>query len=330
LTASQNLINAAVNRPGSAFVATPVGVDADTCAPGAYTRLTGGKSTADTTTSSPGSSSADSTVDITYGGIQLGVDYGCFNLKGEGGAVNFGFLGGLNFGNTSQDDIATSGQNVVSDNDFQSRYIGAYATYQKGKFFADVQAVVDWTNVEINSTIDGIPFVSDPDFDSRRFTLSGSAGYAFSFDDISLVPSVGLSYSRTSSDTIALIAAPGGSLVFEDIENLVGFGSVTLAKTIILPNETSAIQPFVTATIYNDFADAAQINYVAPISGVITPTFTDNLGTYGEISAGLNYRNILNKENGALRELSANVRGDLSFSDRLLGGRLTANLRLQF
>jgi fibronectin-binding autotransporter adhesin len=329
LTASQNLINAAVNRPTSAFVATPVGIDADTCAPGTYTRVTGGKSSAETSTSSPGSTTAQSSVDIVYGGIQFGVDYGCFNLKGEGGAVNFGFLGGLNAGNTSQDDIVSSGQNVISDNDFQSRYIGAYVTYSKEKFFADVQAVVDWTNVEVNSTIDGIPFVIDPDFDSRRFTLSGSMGYAFAFDDISVVPSVGVSYSRTSSDTLELDSAPGGSLVFEDIENLVGFASVSVAKTIILPNETSAIQPFVTATIYNDFADEAQINYVAPSSSV-TPTFTQNLGAYGELSAGINYRNILNKENGPLRDVTASLRGDLSFSDRLLGGRLTANLRLQF
>jgi hypothetical protein len=154
-------------------------------------------------------------------------------------------------------------------------------------------------------------------------------GYAYSFDDISVVPSVGLSYSRTQSDNVAIAATPGGTLVFDDIESLVGFASVSVAKTIILPDQKSAIQPFVTATIYNDFADDSVINYIAP-SGSSTPTFTENLGTYGEISAGINYRNILNKENGPLRDVTASLRGDVSFSDRLLGGRVTANLRLQF
>ena len=61
--------------------------------------------------------------------------------------------------------------------------------------------------------------------------------------------------------------------------------------------------------------------------GVLTTT--DNLGTFGEISAGLNYRRIFEAD-GVLRELSASIRGDLTVSDRVFGTRLTGQMRLQF
>ncbi|KJS18712.1 MAG: hypothetical protein VR78_04105 [Hoeflea sp. BRH_c9] len=324
LSSVQNIVNSAVNRPTSAFVATPIGVEPDTCAPGVYGRMTGGTSTASATTSSPLSASASSEVDVNYGGFQTGVDYGCFNIGGDGASVNLGLLGGVSLGTASQN------QNLISSsNRFTSRNVGAYATYSKGRFFADIQTVFDWTRFKINSTANGQLFVQDDKFDTRRFTVSGSMGYAFAFDDVSVVPTTGFSYSRTSADNVTIDAAPGGTLQFNDVENMIGFASLSVAKTYILPNETSALQPFVTATIYNDFAKDPVVNYIAP-SGAVTPTSTTNFGTYGELSAGVNYRNILDAENGSLREVSASIRGDVTFNKDLLGGRITANLRLQF
>lgn len=324
LSSVQNIVNSAVNRPTSAFVATPIGVEPDTCSPGVYGRMTGGTSTASATTTSPGSADATSEVSVNYGGFQAGADWGCFNIGGEGAAVNLGILGGVSLGTTKQN------QNLLaSSNRFTSRNIGAYATYSKGSFFADVQTVFDWTRFEINSIAGGQVFVQDDEFDTRRFTVSGSMGYAFSFDDVSVVPTAGFSYSRTSADNVTINAAPGGTLQFKDVENIIGFASVSVAKTYILPSGTSALQPFVTATIYNDFADDPVVKYIAP-SGGVRSTTTTNFGTYGELSAGVNFRNILEAEDGGLREVSASIRGDMTINDDLLGGRITANLRLQF
>ncbi|PWW04468.1 hypothetical protein DFR52_1011167 [Hoeflea marina] len=324
LATVQNVVNSSVNRPSSAFVSRPDGVDPDTCAPGVYSRLIGGTSTASATTSSPGSTSAATEVEVNYGGLQAGVDWGCFNIGGNGGAVNVGLLGGVNLGTASQNQAS-----IVSDNRFTSTYGGVYATYSRDRFFADIQTVFDWTSYRLDSRVDGDVFVADDDFDTRRFTISGSMGYAFSFDEVSLVPAVGFNYSRTSADSIAIDAAPGGSLQFEDVENMIGFASLTLARSHILANGTSTLRPFVTATVYNDFASDPVVNYISP-SLVVTPTSTTNFGTYGELSAGLTYRSILQAGDGGLRELSAGLRGDVSFNENLLGGRVTANLRLQF
>ena len=104
---------------------------------------------------------------------------------------------------------------------------------------------------------------------------------------------------------------------------------IAVARTFILANETSAIQPFVTGTIYSDFGDDQEVTFTDDMNpGILTTT--DNLGTFGEVSAGLNYRSLFGDGDGGLRELSASIRGDLTFSDRVLGGRLVGQVRLQF
>ena len=139
----------------------------------------------------------------------------------------------------------------------------------------------------------------------------------------------GFAWSRTKTDGIDL-AQVNGHLSFHDLDSLVGFASVAVARTIILSNETSAIQPFVTGTIYSDFGDDQVVTYTDDSNPGGVRTLTDNLGTFGELSAGLNYRSILEDGNAGLRELSASIRGDLTFSNRVLGGRLVGQMRLQF
>ena len=121
-----------------------------------------------------------------------------------------------------------------------------------------------------------------------------------------------------------------GRLIFDDLDSFVGFASLAVAQTIILSNETSAIQPFVTGTIYSDFGDDQVVTFADDANPGGVPTVTENLGTFGELSAGFNYRSIYETEDGGLRELAASLRGDLTVSDRVLGGRLTGQLRLQW
>ncbi len=196
ISATQSVVNSVVNRPSSAFVAAPIGVDPNTCAPGTYSRLTGGGATTKSTTTSGGSSS-DTTVRSEFSGIQVGLDMGCFNIGGKGSSVNFGILAGLNGGTAKQDEYFNTTRHLVGNTNFNTRYIGAYATYAQGSFFADTQAVFDWADFDINSTVDGNVFVKTNGFKTRRMTVNASAGYAFSFDDISIVPSLGISYSLT-------------------------------------------------------------------------------------------------------------------------------------
>ncbi|MBT9373081.1 hypothetical protein [Rhizobium sp. CSW-27] len=331
LATTQAVVASTINRPSSAFVSPLIGAEADTCRPGTYTRGVGANVTAEAETTSPGSASAVSRVSVSFKGIQLGVDYGCFNIGGNGGSINFGLLAGINDGKAKQDQTIGQGR-IISNSDFQSRYVGAYATYSQGSFFADLKAVYDATTYDIDArTVVGATtsqFVQDDDLDTDRYTVSGSIGYSFSVDELSIIPTLGLSYSNTRTDTTKIASGIGGDILFDDTESIIGLASLTFAKTIVLPDETSALQPFVTGTVYNEFGKSIKATY-QPTSGAATPTSTQNAGTYGEISVGLNYFSIMDGPLG-LRQLSASLRGDIPVGERIEGTQIVGSLRLQF
>src|SRR5690606_12951278 len=97
------------------------------CAPGGYGRLFGGTARAETTTTSPLSTPAVTEIDLNYAGAQIGVDFGCFNIGDSGAAMNVGLLVGANKGRSTQDQpVPPMGARLISENDFNSRYFGAY------------------------------------------------------------------------------------------------------------------------------------------------------------------------------------------------------------
>ena len=128
-----------------------------------------------------------------YAGAQIGVDFGCFNVGGGGAAINVGLLAGINIGKSKQDQpVPPTGARLISENEFNSRYFGIYATYLKGNFFGDIQVIHDQTDYEINSfaIVGGnpVPFVTNQTPESQRLTVSGSAGYAFTAYDLPWCP----------------------------------------------------------------------------------------------------------------------------------------------
>nr|MCU0831474.1 hypothetical protein [Rhizobiaceae bacterium] len=331
LTTAQSLIDTTVSRTGAGSQASLTEPEADTCSPGTYTRLTGGVAEASALSTSSFSDDAEAEVRVEYGGFQVGADWGCFNIGGTGATFNFGLLGGYNFGTATQDQLLERlNKRVQSNNEFESFYAGVYGTYTSGPFFADMQVVHDWVNFEIDSKVDGAEFLEEPTFDARRLSVSASAGYTAFVDDISITPVVGLSYSKTTADTLKIKDnAGGGQLIFEDPESIVGFASVNVGRSFLLSSETAVLKPFVSATVYNDFAADPVTTYVTA-GGNATPIVTENVGTYGELSVGLTYFSLVGDGEGRLKEINASLRGDVTFSDKMIGGRLTGALRLQF
>lgn len=128
-----------------------------------------------------------------------------------------------------------------------------------------------------------------------------------------------------------------GVLQIEDVKSRIGFVSLTLAKSQVLPDETSAISYFGTSTLYEDFASGTRSNYFptldgngAPVGDPLSST-SSNLGAYGEISIGLNYTKLLNEGRAIpARQLDASVRLDSRFSDKIDSWGVTAQVRLQF
>ncbi|MBC8129308.1 MAG: autotransporter domain-containing protein, partial [Rhizobiaceae bacterium] len=321
LAASQSLIAAALSRPSSSFVSAPIQPEANATGYSPWIRAIGG-----TVTSSAGSfvvnpdgssDSSDAKIGLDYAGVQMGFDIGRFNINDSSWNVNVGVTGGYNAGNAEQ-------QGVANDTDFTTSFIGTYVTVSRESFFAEIQARYDYTEFDILAPTFG---ENELEANSKRFSINSSAGYSFEIaEDANVTPTVGLSYANTDTSSIN---TDFGTLNFEDTMSLMGYGSVTLSKAILLESGTEALQPFITGTIYNDFGDDI-VSSFDDGNGLTANVETDNIGTYGEFSIGLNYRAIVEDSKFGIDDVTGAIRADFAVGDKTEGAGLTGQLRLQF
>ncbi|MBL3595786.1 hypothetical protein JMM63_09405 [Rhodovulum sulfidophilum] len=357
LALTQSLIGSVVNRPTSPYVSGLASTEGSPCGWGSWGRAMGGKATA-SGNSHTALGSFSTEIDASYGGVQAGLDYSCFDGGEDGWNLSFGTIFGLNDGSIKQPvylfdpDTGTVNQGIQTSRnqtDFQQLYGGAYIGASRGRFFADLQVTVNETEFDLENKAASGAYgerlgVDDQSYDSTGHTVSGTVGYAFPLGEesgFSLIPSLGFSVSRTKSDDLYFSNDPGddaddGVLKFDPINNEVGFASVTLSRSRVLPSGVSVLNGFATATAYHDFSDRSVAKYYeldssgAPLGAPLVSE-NDGLGNYGELSAGFNYTRILGKgQAGAARQMDASVRVDSRFGDDLDGWGVTAQMRFQF
>ena len=331
IATTQAILGTVVNRPSTAFVTSGAQSDPDTCGFGSWLRgnAGGARASAGSVATLPsGATFPDTTeIDLVYGGAQAAFDFGCINIKDSDANVNVGLTAGYNFGSTSQNQLSGfTGAPIITDTQFQSRFLGAYATYTKGAFKAELQGRFDSADFSIQNQALGI----NDTIRSRRSSISASAEYTFFVNDFNITPQLGFTFAQTRTDPLDFGEA---NLRFETTNSLIGLAAVSIAKTIILPDEISAIQPFATAAVYSDFGDDFATVFTdnsANGGGATQRIVTQNTGTFGELSLGVGYFRLFEDGQGPAKELSASIRGDVRFSDRIVSGGLTAQVRLQF
>ncbi|NYI30173.1 hypothetical protein GGR94_003885, partial [Sulfitobacter geojensis] len=362
LTLTQSLINTVVNRPSSPFVAGLAAEDDDPCGFGSWARGVGGVADANGETATS-IGNFNSEISASYGGLQVGFDYSCFDSRYAGFDLSFGGIIGANAGSLSQPvfrfdptTVSLDRSQTVSENktDFNQTYAGAYIGASRGRLFGDIQLRFDQTAFDLKNTafvdsatnggLDDLG-VADQEYDSTSTTISGSVGYAFPLSEASglvFVPAVGVSHSRTSVDNLRFdggtpdIAGDDGFLEIDDIVSTVGFVSATLSRSKILPSGTAALNMFGTVTYYHDFGDDTTSRYFAldanglPEGEPLTTT-SSNLGAYAELSIGMNYTKLLQPgAPGGARQFDASVRLDGRFSGGLDSYGITGQMRFQF
>ncbi len=342
---AQSLIGSVINRPSSPFVSGLAFEDEDPCGAGIWARAIGGS--ADATgeidqingTTEP----FDSSISADYYGVQLGGDYACFNGFYDGWDLAFGAIGGVNIGKSNQpifapdpsqpgglSDIQTS----VTDVDFTQSYGGVYVAAVRDRLAVDLQYRIektDYTATNVEAAGGASLGLTDEAFSSDGRTLSGAVAYAIDVKDTGLtfVPTVGFAYSQISTDPINFEGR--GVVQIDDFDSKIGFVGGTLTRTKVGADGVSALTQFGTVTVYNDFAENPTSTFTRSDNGDETLISSENLGTYGEISAGLNYVKILQPgEFGAVKQFNASVRGDIRVSDRLESWGVTAQARFQF
>ncbi len=318
-----SLIGTVVNRPSSPFVGGVAYEPESICGLGPWSRATGGGANVTGTTTN-GFATRESEVSVYYGGWQAGGDVQCLSVGDSGWDLAVGAYGGFNVGRSSQ-----SIGSLTTDIAFDQYYGGGYVAAAKGAFAAELQARFDYIGYTLDNT--RLSLV-DYDADSLVTSVLGSASYTFTAGDYIIVPGAGFRVSQAQTDTISF--NNGQSLEFDDDIDFLALAGVTVARSFISEDQTSAYRPFATATVYTDFGAEAESLFTQEAAGT-TPSVQQGLssqgiGTFGEVSVGLDYLKVLPENDFKAGQINATIRGDLKFSDRLLSAGGTMQFRVQF
>ena len=336
VAAMQTILETIVNRPTSPFV-TGLGaqIEDKECGIGSWARATGGN--VDTTLSSRNNIGLiESSFDVTYAGVQVGVDYGCSYFEPGNWNLSGGFMLGYNRGSAQQAIVQGNVAAFNTDTDFTQSFAGAYMVatkaYETGAFSGDLQVRVEESDFSITSIDAGATAPSE--FDAANFkmdtvVLSGSASYAVPLkNDLTLIPAIGFAVAKSSSGELrANVGAATDRVVPDDHVSTIGFISSTLSRTNIL-GELSYSRQFVTATYYKDFSDNRTGQYFGV--GGNQPLSTDGIDGFGEVSAGYQFSKLLEGQIGNAKQVTANIRADYKFGQDLSALSLTADARIQF
>lgn len=327
---TQSLIGSIVNRPTSPFVTGLAFEDEDPCGYGGWSRATGGYADATGSVTQEGRAAITGTVTATYGGIQVGGDYACFNGAVNGWDLAVGGIMGVNTGSTTQPVFALDQTTQISTTnvDFNQLYAGAYATAVNGPIAVDLQYRLETTDFSASNSTLGL---NGSEFSSDASTISGAASYFYSIPDtdFSIVPTAGFAYTQVKTGPINFENL--GDLDVEDFDSKVLFAGGTIARSTFGDDGVSATRQFVSATVYTDLA-SDPTSIFSPADGSPDVTLSSqNLGTYGEISGGINMVRILQpNELGNVKQISASVRADARYGDQLESYGVTGQVRFQF
>lgn len=307
---SSTAILGVVNRPTSPVVTgLATDVTPDMCGVGLWGR--GSLGTIET--------SDDPSLTVDFGGPSGGIDYGCADINGTGLDLRVGVTGGFGGGKGTVEGYPGS----VS---YQDAMYGIYASFAKNGWTGDLQLMGDHANY----TAKGVGIVDDGDVLTTDQTgLSGYLGYTIALgDNMQLTPYGGFNISRMTASTLVL-AGGAGTIELDPQIGEIAYVGAALAKTFILADQTSAIQPFASATYYADFSDDATVT-VYPNGDDPFDLTLNTTGGFGEVSAGLNYVKLLDGEMGGAKQFTGTIRADGRFSDSFTGGALTLQGRLQY
>jgi len=238
----------------------------------------------------------DTSYEQDYIGVQAGLDYQA------GGTIL-----GLSFGyGKSEAEFDASFNNVEMD----GYNLAAYAAFHaESGFFFNALAKVDWVDVDATP---GANLLAE--FDATAWGLRGVAGYRFRSGNVFFEPAVSLTWVNVDIDDYTVA---GAAVSFDDIESF--RGSIGLRVGGEFRSASGGTwSPFVGIYAVEEFSGDNSATFTLGPSLTLTQ---DAPGTYGEITAGLNY---------STGRLEAFARGELDFGGERdgIGGR--AGIRLRF
>jgi outer membrane autotransporter protein len=284
----------------TAFVASPQATQPGQFAGGIWIRGVGGSVEVDSSAAGNfaaatvvgpinGTFSCTSRTKSTYGGFQAGADIGRLDIGGWN--VHVGVTGGY---------LSMSNKTGTAKVDFDVPFVGMYAAATNGGFYIDAQVRYDFYDMSLT---DSTLALTGRGLNAQGWGITASTGYIFTVGSVIIEPSVGVVYSSVSVDPLTFTApvviptplptalAVTGTINMRDIETLLGRAGIRFATNTTVGN--LAVQPFVAASVWHEFADDLTGNYRcvqpcgAPILTNLSATATgDRIGTFGQYSIG--------------------------------------------
>ena len=332
LTQTSGFVGAPANPSpylnGGGVWARGVGGTFDTSTPGSY-------SIGPNVFAGPQSGSCNVRTFQDYAGFQAGADVARLNIDG------YNLHGGVTVGYT-ESSIRSNGPFRA---DFQTPFVGLYGAVTKGSFFADGQVRWDFYQGLLNDVTNTL---TNQRLDARSTSFTANVGYQFSMEDGWFVePSAGAVYSEVKVDRLQIggpffqLGNPNGfgapnSVKVRDFDSLLGRASLRIGKNLLV--DGYALQPFITASVINEFAGSVKTDIATNLDsfgsafgfpGLFAPYDSQGtlrsgrIGTYGQFSAGVAGQIVNTGWLGYLR-------GDYRTGDRVEGWGLSAGLRYQF
>jgi hypothetical protein len=306
-------------------VAAAPGIIPNTISSGMWARGSGGNFTVrgnSTSTFAGGATVGQAfKVENSFAGMQVGIDTGVFNIDNTGWNLHLGITGGSVFADGTQK-IGAQTTGV-----FDVPFIGVYGALTNGPFFSDLNYRHDFFNARISNQLAGL---SGTRLQIESNSVSGSSGYRFDFEGLFgtelpyfIEPSGSMSYTKTSIGSLPVI---GGTLQFRDIDSILGRFGLRFG-TAFQATENLAVQPFVTGSVWHEFAGNTVSRFVsaniAADPNAFVPIVTDRVGTFGQVGVGISAQ-VLDTP------LLGYVRSDFRFGDKLEGYAVNGGIRYQF
>ena len=334
ITSVIGTMNTAFQAQGDAFAVGLPNAQPDQTAGGAWGRMIGGRAdnkasgnfsgsispgTTGFQSGFPGGPGATGTINCQsnirqdYAGFQLGQDLARLNISGSGATLHVGVTGG--FAQSQDQDLAGS----AFTGSFQVPFIGAYAVYTNGHFFADALLRSDFYQMSLSAPPAAL---GNQRLDALGLSETVSAGYRIDLGNSWFFePSGSFIHSNTKVDTLSLpsgagntfnpLYLPPGTVQFNNIESWLGRVGAQVGTSFTGGNVLWA--PFATASVWHEFAGNVTANYAAPeffagnalqhplipcgfppigypngcgnaIAGTVSGT---RVGTYGQYSLGI-------------------------------------------
>jgi hypothetical protein len=359
LISTMNTVNTAFLSPSSSFVSARGDAQPGQLGGGVWGRTVAGSIDSKSTTTSTidtsqarrwdfdqgkivgvdpiaGKGTCEGKLSETYFGYQFGFDLATLNIGGSGANLHIGLTGGY-FNSRTQDKTEERtytrefpGPTSVSltspagsfKSDSEVPFLGLYATFTNGNFFADALVRQDFYLLSFNDPLNGL---SDQAQKANGVTAGGNIGYKIQLPSNWFIePSAGALWSRVRVDAInspgantlafsgglGTIISNEGRVKIDDIESILGRATLRIGTTFT--NGDVAWQPFVVGTVFHEFAGEATATSrlggpdnlptnctpspttICPVSGLVPNPFknmamstsTSRIGTFAQYGIG--------------------------------------------